>query len=62
MAYRAEAISSVEVGLPLSRHLHFNKSTNDGLKKYELDFLEEMRDNTQVKFASYKQKNGLLLQ
>lgn len=49
ITYDAEAMSPVEVGLPFPRRLSFNEISNDELRRCELDFLEEKRDDSQVR-------------
>lgn len=56
MAYGAEAMSPVEVGLPSPRRLQFNEISNDEIRRCELDFLGERRDASQVRLATYQRK------
>lgn len=49
-------MSPVEVDVSSPRRLHFNEIMNDDLRRLELDFLEEKRDESQVKLASYQRK------
>lgn len=56
ITYGIEAMHSVEAGLPLPRLLHFNEVSNDELRRCKLDLLEEMRNDSQVKLASYQRK------
>ncbi|XP_022861553.1 uncharacterized protein LOC111381936 [Olea europaea var. sylvestris] len=56
MAYGTEAMSPVEVGLLSPRCLHFNEITNDELRRFDLNFIEEIRDDTQLKLATYQRK------
>lgn len=56
MAYDANAMSLVEIGLLLPRRIYFKKISNDELKRCELDFLEEMRDDSHMKLAFYQRK------
>lgn len=49
MAYGTKAMSPVEVGLPSFARLNFNEISNDELRRYELDFLDERRDGSQDK-------------
>lgn len=46
MSYRAEAMSLVEVVLPSSSRLQFNKITNNELRRYEIDFIEKRIDDS----------------
>lgn len=45
-------MSPIEVGLPSPRHLHFNKISNDMLRRCKLDFLDERRDDLNDKLVS----------
>lgn len=57
MAYGTEAMSPIEVSLPspcLAAAL--NEITNGEIRQSELDFLEEKKDNSQIKLASYQRK------
>lgn len=56
MAYGTEAMSPMEVGLPSPRRLHFNEITNDEFRRFDLDFIEERRDDSQLKLGTYKRK------
>lgn len=56
MTYGAEAMSLVEVGVPSPCRIHFDEITNEDLSGAELDFLEERRDDSQVRLASYQRK------
>ncbi|XP_022883388.1 uncharacterized protein LOC111400195 [Olea europaea var. sylvestris] len=56
MAYGTETKSSVEVGLPSPRHLHFSEITNDEHQRCDLDFIKERRDDSQKKLATYQRK------
>lgn len=48
--------SGVKVGLSLSHCLYFNNISNEELRRYKLDILEERRDESQIKFTSCKWK------
>lgn len=39
-------MSHIEVGVPSPRPIHFNEISNDELRRYGIDFLEEMRDES----------------
>lgn len=52
MAYRVKAMSPFNVGLPSPQHLHFNEISNEEIRRYELDFLEEKRNDSQIRLAS----------
>jgi hypothetical protein len=56
MTYGAEAMSPVEVGLPSPRRVSFNEISNDELRRCELDFLEERRNDSQLRLAVYQRK------
>lgn len=56
MAYGTEAMSHVEVGLPSPRCLHFSVITNDELRRLDFDFIEERRDDSQLKLGTYQRK------
>lgn len=53
MAYGAETMSLVEVGLSSPHCIHFNEISNDKLRRFELDFLKEMGGGSQAKLAMY---------
>lgn len=53
VTYRVEAMSPVKMGLPSPCRIHFNEISNDELMRYELDFLEEMRDESQAYLVVY---------
>lgn len=46
MAFGAEVMSPVKVGLPALRCLQFNEISNNDLRKGELDFLDEMKNES----------------
>ncbi|XP_022871367.1 uncharacterized protein LOC111390542 [Olea europaea var. sylvestris] len=56
MAYGIEAMSPIEVKLPSPRRLHFSEITNDELRRCDLDFIEERRDDAQLKLVIYQRK------
>ncbi|XP_022885268.1 uncharacterized protein LOC111401634 [Olea europaea var. sylvestris] len=56
MAYGAKAMSPVEVGLPSPCHLHFNEINNDELWRFNLNFIDERRDDSQLRLATYQRK------
>ncbi|XP_022855490.1 uncharacterized protein LOC111376742 [Olea europaea var. sylvestris] len=47
MTYGAEAMSSVEVGVPSHHRIHFNEISNDEAQISKLHLLEERRDSSQ---------------
>lgn len=49
----AEAMSLIEASLPSSRRLWFNEISNDKLRKCELDFVDEMKNESQIKLVVY---------
>lgn len=55
MAYRAEAMIPVEVGLSSPRRLQFNEVSNDELRRCELNFLDE-KISTCIVLATYQRK------
>lgn len=46
MAYGIKALSPIEIGLSLSRHIQFSKTANDKLMRYKLNLLEERSYNS----------------
>lgn len=56
IAYGAKPMSTVEVGFPFSYQLYFNEISNDKLRRCELNFLNEKRDDSQLKLAAYQKK------
>lgn len=54
MAYGATVMSPIEVGLPSPLCMHFNEISNDKIRRCELDFFEERRDDSQIRLASYQ--------
>lgn len=56
MTYGSEAMSPVEVGLLSPRRLHLKEISNDELRRFELDFLEERGNKSQSKLAIYQRK------
>ncbi|XP_022891987.1 uncharacterized protein LOC111406852 [Olea europaea var. sylvestris] len=56
MAYGTETISPVEVDLPSPRRIHFNKITNDELRRFDLDFIDERRYDSQLRLTTYQRK------
>ena len=55
LAYGYEAMIPVEVGLSSLRRLTYNQDQNQELQRIELDLIEEKRDQSQLKIASYQQ-------
>ncbi|XP_022852500.1 uncharacterized protein LOC111374102 [Olea europaea var. sylvestris] len=56
MAYGTEAMSPVKVGLPSPRRLHFSEISNDELLRFNLDFIDERTDDSQLRLAAYQRK------
>ncbi|XP_022857676.1 uncharacterized protein LOC111378680 [Olea europaea var. sylvestris] len=56
MAFGTEAMSPMEVGLPSPRCLHFSEITDDELRRLDLNFIEERRDDSQLKLGTYQRK------
>ncbi|XP_022849909.1 uncharacterized protein LOC111372001 [Olea europaea var. sylvestris] len=59
MTYGAEAMSPIEVGVPLHQRVHFNEISNDEARINELHLLEERRETSQVNLANFKFPNLL---
>lgn len=55
MAYVA-FMSSIKVGMSSPRLPNLNEISYDELKECELDFFEEMRDDSQIKLSSHQKK------
>ncbi|XP_022886895.1 uncharacterized protein LOC111402791 [Olea europaea var. sylvestris] len=49
IAYGTEAMSPVEVGLASPCHLHFSEISNDELRRFNLDFIDERRDDSPLR-------------
>ena len=58
LAYGYEAMIPVEVGLSSLRRLTYNQDQNQELQRIELDLIEEKRDQSQLKIASYQQRTA----
>lgn len=56
MAFGTKTMSSIEVRLPSSCCLYFSEITNDVLRRCELDFIDEKKDESQLKLATYQRK------
>ena len=56
LAYRVEAIIPLEIGLPTIRTTDFDVQINEDSLRKDLDLLEERRDMTVIRLASYQQK------
>lgn len=56
MVYGTETISPVAIVLPSPCRLQFSEVSNDELRRRELDFLDERRDDSQWRPATYQMK------
>ena len=56
LAYRVEAVISLEVGIPTTRTTDFAVETNEDNLRKDLDLLEERRDLAVVRLTSYQQR------
>ena len=56
LAFRAEAVLPVEVGLPNWRILNYDPELNEKLHKEDLDLLPEVRLAVELKSAAYKNR------
>ena len=57
LTYGVEAMIPVEVGVPSLRCDTYNQKENFALQRYKLDLLEEKRDLTALRIASYKRRS-----
>ncbi|XP_077249331.1 uncharacterized protein LOC143888821 [Tasmannia lanceolata] len=56
LSFGTEAVISVDIGIPSPRIVHFNEQLNrDGLR-VNLDLLEEVHEESEIRAAAYKQK------
>ncbi|XP_077250975.1 uncharacterized protein LOC143890252 [Tasmannia lanceolata] len=56
LSFGTEAVIPVDIGVPSPRIVHFSEQLNgDGLRA-NLDLLEEVREESQIRSAAYKQK------
>jgi hypothetical protein len=60
LAYGSEAVIPLEIGLPTLRTSEWEPTRNDLAQSQVLDLLEERREQTMIRLASYQQqlKNG----
>ncbi|XP_028120904.1 uncharacterized protein LOC114318261 [Camellia sinensis] len=56
LTYGAEAVIPVEIGLPTLKVLYPNPELTEELRRVDLDLIEELRETTAVRRASYQQK------
>ena len=56
MTYGAEAVISLETGVPTLRTNAFTSDGNDKLQEKSLDLIEERRENAMVQLAYYQHK------
>jgi hypothetical protein len=56
LAYGLEAVIPLEIGLPTLRTLEWEPTRNDLAQSQALDLLEEMREQTMIRLASYQQQ------
>ena len=56
MAYRAEAVITLDTSFPTLKTSSFYPSSNDELLGKSLDLIEERREKEMVQLAYYKQK------
>ena len=56
MAFGAEAMVPVEVGMSSHRRISHTRQQNEELMKSELDLLEEKRELAKLRIASYQQR------
>ena len=57
LAYRVEAMISVEIGVPSLRRETYNQEENFALQRYELDLREEKCDLATLRIAWYKKRS-----
>ncbi|KAL2513163.1 Uncharacterized protein Adt_18763 [Abeliophyllum distichum] len=56
MAYGAETMISVEVGIPSHRCLHFDEVASNDLHRANLDLQDERHTDSQLRLAVYQRK------
>ena len=49
-------IVPIEMGMPSYRVDHYDPKINEDMAKLSLDLLEEKRDTTRIKTATYKER------
>ena len=56
LTYGIEAVIPVEVRVTSTRRAAFNEEGNDDKLRFNLDYLDEVRDKTSSRMAKYQQK------
>ncbi|GKV47753.1 hypothetical protein SLEP1_g54620 [Rubroshorea leprosula] len=56
LAFGTEAVIPIEIGVPSFRVTHFNEGRNGQLLRENLDLLEDVREEAQLRTLVYKQK------
>ena len=56
LAFGAEAVVPVEIGLPNNRTSNYRSGQNQDELRTNLDLLEEVRETSQVRIAAYQQR------
>ena len=56
LAYGSEAMIPVEIEVPSHRRIHFNQAENEKLQLEALDFLDEKREETELRTAAHQQR------
>ena len=56
LAYRVEAVISLEVGLPTTRTTEYDAEENESNLRKDVNLLEEKRDMAIIRLASYQQQ------
>ncbi|XP_077219742.1 uncharacterized protein LOC143853932 [Tasmannia lanceolata] len=58
LTFGTEAIIPIDIGVPSRRVTCFNERLNEGGLRANLDLLEEVREESQIRSAAYKQRGG----
>ena len=56
LAYGTEAMIPLEIGLPSSRVEQYHEPDNSESRRADLDLLPELRNEAQIRMASYRQR------
>ena len=56
LAYGSEAMILVETEVPSHRRIHFNQTKNEKLQLEALDFLDEKREEAELRIAAHQQR------
>ena len=56
LAYGSEAMIPMEIEVPSHRRIHFNQAENEELQLEALDFLDEKREEAELRIAAYQQR------